>query len=276
MTWVSRFCKTAPIESISQETVRFDIQKIKNPGISGVEYQQGEQSGFWDVREYVLYRDEHKCKGKPGCKNKVLNVHHIESRKTGGNAPNNLITLCAECHKAVHDGTLYLTVKRGASFRDAATVNSTRNSLLRLLKATGLPVEEGTGAQTKFNRIKQGLPKAHWIDAACVGKSGAEITVSEKLKPLLIRSTGHGSRQMCRTDKYGFPKAHRTGIKKHFGFETGDTVRAAILKGKHKGIHVGRITVRARPSFILGKVDGIHPRHIQMIQRRDGYEYKYS
>ncbi|MDR1538319.1 MAG: HNH endonuclease, partial [Clostridiales bacterium] len=76
----------------------FDIQKIKNPAVSGKNYQQGDQMGFWNVREYVLFRDGHACHGRKGCRNRILNVHRIESRKIGGDAPNNLITLCEDCH----------------------------------------------------------------------------------------------------------------------------------------------------------------------------------
>ena len=102
------------------ETASFDIQKIKNTDIQGAEYQQGDQLGFWNIREYVLFRDNHTCqccKGKS--KDKILNVHHIESRKTGGNAPNNLITLCEICHTGYHKDAVQLpkTVKRGMDLR---------------------------------------------------------------------------------------------------------------------------------------------------------------
>lgn len=95
LTMVKKAHKILPVTKIVAEVASFDIQKIKNPDIFGKEYQQGEQMGFWNVREYVLFRDGHECQcchGKSG--DHVLNVHHIESRKTGGNAPNNLITLC--------------------------------------------------------------------------------------------------------------------------------------------------------------------------------------
>lgn len=113
--------KLLPISKIVVETASFDIQKIKNPDISGREYQEGEQIGFWNVREFVFFRDGYTCqccKGKS--KDKILNVHHIESRKTGGNAPNNLITLCKTCHDKYHKGEIELHIKRGKAFRDAA------------------------------------------------------------------------------------------------------------------------------------------------------------
>ena len=76
-----------PVSKTTIEVAQFDAQKIKNEQIQGVEYQQGEQMGFWNVREYVLARDGHRCqhcKGKSG--DNILNVHNLESRKTGGNA----------------------------------------------------------------------------------------------------------------------------------------------------------------------------------------------
>ena len=123
LTVVENICKILPISRIMVETASFDIQKIKNPDIQGAEYQLGDQLGFWNVREYVLFRDGHTCqccKGKS--KDKILNVHHIESRKTGGNAPNNLITLCETCHTGYHKGTVQLpkAIKRGMRFKDAA------------------------------------------------------------------------------------------------------------------------------------------------------------
>ena len=99
---VNKLHNILPITKIIVETASFDIQKIKDPNIQGEEYQQGEQLDFWNIREYVLFRDNHKCHGKKGCTSKVLNVHHIESRKTGGDSPSNLITLCEECHNNYH------------------------------------------------------------------------------------------------------------------------------------------------------------------------------
>lgn len=127
LTVVEKIHKFLPITNIIVETAAFDIQKIKNPSISGKEYQQGEQLNFFNVREYVLHRDGHKCqhcKGKS--KDPILNVHHIESRKVGGNSSQNLITLCKSCHKAYHEGKIELKVKRGTSFRDSAFMSTMR------------------------------------------------------------------------------------------------------------------------------------------------------
>lgn len=160
---------------------------------------------------------------------------------------------------------------------DAAAVNATREALFRALVETGLPVEAGTGAQTKFNRSQLGLPKAHWIDAACVGDSGAGVTLNPALRPLRVKATGHGSRQMCGTDRYGFPVRHRSRERTHFGFETGDMVRADVPAGKRAGCHAGRVLCRANGSFDIhtaaGRMAGISHKHCKPLQRKDGYAY---
>ena len=178
LTVVRNAHKILPISKIVVETASFDIQKLKNLSISGVEYQQGEQLGFWNIREYVLWRDGHKCqhcKGKSG--DRILNVHHLESRKTGGNAPNNLITLCESCHKAYHRGEFKLKVMRGTPFRDATFMGTMRWTFLERLKQMYSNVHMTYGYITKNTRIVNGLPKEHYVDARC-------ISGNQQAKPL--------------------------------------------------------------------------------------------
>jgi hypothetical protein len=165
---IEKIHKILPVTKIVVETASFDIQKIKNPKISGQEYQQGEQLNFYNVREYVFFRDEHQCQGRKDCKCKILNVHHIESRKTGGNSPNNLITLCEECHRAFHEGKLKLNLKRGKSFRDAAFMGIMRRTFYNKLKELYSQVQLTYGYITKNIRITNQLPKGHRIDALCI------------------------------------------------------------------------------------------------------------
>ena len=171
LTVIANVHKILPITRIIVETASFDIQKIKNPDISGTDYQQGEQLGFWNIREYVLFRDNHTCqccKGKS--KDKILNVHHIEIRKTGGDSPNNLITLCETCHKGYHQGTIKLpkTIHRGMRFRDAAFMGIMRWALYDKMKILYPDVSLTYGYITKNTRISNHLPKEHFIDARCI------------------------------------------------------------------------------------------------------------
>ena len=168
---IDKVYKLLPITKLIVETASFDIQKIKNPDISDIEYQQGEQLGFWNTREYVLFRDDHICqccKGKS--KDKILNVHHIESRKTGGNAPNNLITLCETCHTNYHKGLIKLpsSIHRGMSFKDSTFMGVMRWSLYNKLKEVYPNVYNTYGYITKNTRIENNLPKEHYVDARCI------------------------------------------------------------------------------------------------------------
>lgn len=164
--------KLLPVTKTTIEVAQFDAQKIKNPDIKGDDYQQGEQMGFWNVREYVLARDGHKCvhcKGKR--KDPILNVHHLESRKTGGNSPSNLVTLCETCHKAYHRGEFDLKIKRGSSLRDAAVMNIMRWAVYERAKAEFGNVHLTYGYITKHTRIENGIAKTHAADAFCIAKN---------------------------------------------------------------------------------------------------------
>ena len=182
LTMIEKVHKILPISDIVAEVASFDIQKIKNPSISGAEYQQGEQLEFWNVREYVLFRDGHTCqccKGKS--KDKILNVHHIESRKTGGDAPNNLITLCETCHTGYHKGTVKLpkTIHRGMSFRDATFMGIMRWAFYNKLKEIYPNVSLTYGYITKHTRIENDLPKDHYIDARCISGNPKAVSSGE-------------------------------------------------------------------------------------------------
>ncbi len=168
---VEDVCKVLPITKIIVETASFDIQKIKNPDISGTDYQHGELLNFWNIREYVFFRDNHTCqccKGKSG--DKILNVHHKVSRKISGNKPEDLVTLCETCHTGYHKGTVKLpdTIKKGTSFRDAAFMGIMRWTFYNKLKEIYPNVSLTYGYITKNTRIENHLPKEHYVDARCI------------------------------------------------------------------------------------------------------------
>ncbi len=217
MTVVSRVCMILPVTKIIVETASFDIQKIKDPDISGTGYQQGEQLDFWNVREYVLSRDGHTCqccKGKS--KDPVLNVHHIESRKTGGDAPNNLITLCETCHKSYHSGAVQLpkAIHRGMRFKDAAFMGVMRwnfyNKLKEIYELQGIEIRMTFGYLTKNTRIRHHLPKEHYIDARCISGHPEAIPNNEVFYQKKVRCH---NRQIHKNTilKGGIRKRNQTG-----------------------------------------------------------------
>jgi 5-methylcytosine-specific restriction endonuclease McrA len=288
-TITRRLRRVFPLKSVAYELVRFDMQLMQNPEIEGVEYQQGELQSF-ELREYVLIKFNHTCvyagPGSP-C-DQVLNIDHLIPRSRGGsNRAGNLVCACRKHNEEKNNMSLeeysklrgvdfsHVKAQAKAPLKDAAAVNATRWALFNRLKALDLPIETGSGGLTKFNRTKRELPKAHWIDAACVGERTPENLKIENVQPLQIKATGHGTRQTCRTDKYGFPKAYRTRKTSFMRFETGDIVKANILKGKFSGRHVGRVTIRQRPSFTLNGFD-VHPKYLKRIHRSDGFAYAFG
>lgn len=242
--------KLLPIKNIIVETASFDIQKIKNPEIQGVEYQQGEQLNFWNVREYVLFRDNHTCqccKGK--FKDKILNVHHIESRKTGGNAPNNLITLCEYCHKQYHLDNIKLpkTVKRGASFKDAAFMGIMRWAFYEQLKAMYPCVTMTFGYITKNIRITNNLPKEHYVDARCISKNQLAKPLGYYYLQKKVRCHNRQIHKMT-IGKGGYRKLNQAPFIVK-GFRLFDKV-------KYKNTECFILARRTRGSFCIGLLDG--------------------
>ena len=277
LTWVNRIRRFCPIAAISTEHVKFDTQLMQNPNMSGIEYQQGELLGY-EIREYLLEKWGRKC-AYCDKTNIPLEIEHIVPKSRGGsNRVSNLTLACTPCNQkkgtqtAEEFGYPEVQAKAKKPLRDAAMMNATRWALYNRLKQTKLPIECGTGARTKYNRIRLGLPKEHWLDAACVGASTPD-SISIHLNAVLsIKATGHGRRQRCITDKYGFPKAIASKGKSYMGFQTGDIVKAVVPKGKYAGIHTGRIAIRHRPSFKLNGFD-IHPKYLKLLHHADGYEY---
>lgn len=281
-TWTRRFMRLAPVRSISQELVRFDTQRMQDAEISGVEYQQGELQGY-EVREYLLEKWGRTC-AYCHAKNVPLEVEHIVPKARGGSdRVSNLALACRPCNikkgtkTAEEFGHPSVQAQAKAPLKDTAAVNATRWALYGRLQGLGLPVEVGSGGRTKYNRTRQGYAKAHWIDAACVGESGESVKIDTGMRPLLIVAQGWGSRQMCRMDKYGFPRTGAKGAKSVQGFQTGDMVKAIVPSGTKRGTHEGKVAVRSSGSFDItgksGTVQGVSHKYCRLVQRCDGYRY---
>ena len=257
VTVIRRICQILPISEIHVETAEFDLQRLKameegKPLPVGADYQLGEQYDFYNTRQYVLHRDGYTCQccGKHD-NNVKLHIHHIESRQTGGNAPNNLIILCEHCHKALHEGKLELPKdkKRGRSYRDAAFMGIMRNTLLeRLRKEINVPVTGTYGYITKYWCEKAGLEKSHINDAICISKH----PYAESLDTYyLTKAVRHHNRQIHKV-KFSKGGTHKLNQAPYLvkGFRLFDKVS---YQGK-KYFIFGR---RATGYFDIRTLDGI-------------------
>jgi 5-methylcytosine-specific restriction endonuclease McrA len=288
-TWVARLRRLCPISALSYELVRFDTQLLQNPEVENLDYQKGTLFGI-ELRHYLLAKWEHRC---AYCQTTAvpLEMDHVEPRARGGSdRVANRVPACHTCNQAKADKLLEefladrpavlarVQAQRQAPLKDAAAVNATRLVLYRRLQATGLAVETGAGALTKWNRQQQGLPKAHWVDAACCGASTPAHLRLQTVRPWLITATGRQNRQMRNVDKHGFPVGRAKGPSRVRGFRTGDLVKAVCPAHlKKAGTHVGRVLVRTRGIFDVqtrqGRVKDIPARYCQRLQAADGYRY---
>jgi hypothetical protein len=200
----------------------------------------------------------------------------------GSDRVSTLAPACARCNQAkgprtaAEFGHPAVQARAQRPLQDAAAVNASRWALYHRLEATGLPLETGTGGRTKWNRTTRGLPKTHWLDAACVGASTPSTLHLTGIAPLVITAMGRHSRQMCRTDAFGFPRTAPKATSVVGGLRTGDLVRAVVPAPSVKaGTCVGRLAVRATGRCNLttpsGAVQGIPACHCRPLQRGDGY-----
>ena len=264
--------KILPITKIIVEAAAFDTQLLKaqeeGKTISGTDYQSGEMMGF-NAREYVLFRDNHECQYCHGkSKDKILEVHHLESRKTGGSAPNNLITLCKTCHEKYHKGEITLKHKRGTKYNDSTFMGIMRWSLYNSLKETYPNVELTYGYLTKHKRIEKGLSKEHYNDAYCI----ANNLNAEPLETVLhLKKVRCHNRQI---HKSNFLK----GGKKKLN-QAPYTVKDFRLfdKVKYQNIECFIFGRRTSGYFDLRKLDGnkVHPsayyKKLELLEARNNY-----
>jgi len=289
LAWVNRINRWAPVSQITQELVRFDLQKLENPEITGVQYQQGTLLGY-EVREYLLNKWNRTC-AYCDAQNVPLEIEHIHPKSKGGsNRISNLALACRKCNEAKDSRDIAeflakdekrlkrLLAQAKTPLKDAAAVNSTRWRLFNELKTTGLVVKVGSGGRTKYNRIQNDILKTHALDAACVGSVEA---VTDWQKPTLtIKCAGRGQYARTKLNAYGFPRGYCLRQKRIKGFATGDTVRAEVTKGKKIGSYFGKVAIRESGSFNIttkdGVVQGVSHQHCKVVQRADGYGYLFN
>lgn len=237
-----------PIKQLTIEVAQFDTQKLIHPDIQGIEYQQGERTNLygWNNREYVLFRDHHTCQlchGKSG--DKILNIHHIESRKTGGNSFNNLITLCETCHHKIHKEHLEgLFTRKHQSLRDASAMTIMRWFIYNKVKAVYPDAKLTYGYITKHTRIKHGLPKSHIVDARCISRN--PLAKPSAKNTYLMKQVRENNRQLHKmTIGKGGKRKLNKQVRYIHGFQLFDKVS---YKGK-----IGFVWGRRKTGYFLIK-----------------------
>lgn len=277
LTWSRRYQRLTPLVRLEIEHAKFDTQLLQNPQISPLAYQSGTLVG-WEMRSYLLEKWNRRC-GYCGQTNVAFEVDHIHPRSRGGsNRISNLVLACHACNAAKGNQTAaefghpQIQTQAQHPLRDAAVVNATRYALLEQLRTLGLPVATWSGGRTHWNRNRFGITKTHALDALCVGEPTSVVVGGGRT--LHITAMGRGRYGRTLLDAYGFPRGYLMAHKRVRGFQTGDLVVAIVPEPlKARGIHKGRVAVRAKGSFRIGHVDSIPARYCRLLQRADGYSY---
>lgn len=248
------FCKRIlpiPDKNLILEVSQFDTALMKNPSLINEKVKRwGYQKGFnyehSSRRKAVLHRDNYTCQccSKKNCR---LETHHIIFRSRGGSDDeNNMITLCVECHKGIHNGTIVLNKNpKKLNLKHATHMSIIRS---RLLKEYPQAIET-FGFVTSENRNHLHLEKDHYIDACVIASGGSEFEQSEILYQK--RCVQKQDRQLYK----GIRGEKKIPTGKVFGFKKFDKVQylgeTCFIKGRRSsgyfelmGIHGNSLDFR--------------------------------
>ena len=287
INFIKKYKKLININKVMIENVSFDTSQMSsNTKLYGVKYQQGPLYQT-KLRSFIFSRSNGKC---VYCGTKATEIDHVIPRSNGGtNSTYNLVASCRACNQIKSNLTLkefskimnkdysYLEPKKLP--KDAAIVQSARNYMVKEITKLVSNTTIYDAWMTKYNRNELRLPKEHYYDALSVGEIPAKFNFLTD-KVFQISAKGRGTRQMCRMDKYGFPRTSAKAFKSVRGFQTGDMVKAIVPKGSKQGIYLGKVAVRSNGYFNIQTkaktIQGIGVEYCHIIQRGDGYSYNYK
>ena len=282
INFAKKYAKLIPINSVVVERVSFDTSSMtEGKKLHGTEYQNGNLKDR-KLRNFIFQKYNHSC---VYCGDRGEEIEHIIPRSKGGtNSIRNLTLSCRKCN--IEKGNLSLKafgkkidknlshLKPKKTPKHASIIQSARTYTLKEL-AKDFEVSTGEGWETYANRKEIGLSKQHYYDAMCIGDSYKYEIITDKV--LEVKAQGRGNRQMCRMDKFGFPRTKAKGSKVVKGFQTGNIVKAVVTKGKKIGTYLGKVAVRVSGNFnittTVGTIQGINHKYCKTIQKGDGYAY---
>lgn len=287
INFIRKYKKLININKIMIEYVSFDTtQMSSDTKLIGTAYQQGPLYNT-NLREFVFSRTNGRCSY---CGAKATEIDHIIAKANGGtNSTFNLTPACRSCNQKKSNLSLKEFGKlMGKDFsklepkklpKDAAIVQLARNYMIREITKLVSNTTTHDAWVTKYNRDSLCLPKEHYYDALSVGEIPTKFNFFTD-KILVVSAKGRGSRKMCKVDKYGFPKTAAKASKLVEGFQTGDIVKAVVSNGLKAVEYLGRVAVRSTGRLNIktksGLTKDIGYKYCRLIQRGDGYSYKYK
>ena len=287
INFIRKYKKLINIDKVMIENVSFDTaQMSSNNYLIGTAYQQGPLYQT-KLRSYLFNKYNGQC---VYCGAKAEEIDHIVPKSKGGtNSIYNLVASCRACNQMKSNLSLkefgkkmnkdYSHLEPKKLPKDAAIVQSAKNYMVREITKLVSDTTTHEAWMTAYNRDELGLPKEHYYDALSVGEVSTKFNFL-KDKILVISAKGRGSRQMCRVDRYGFPRTSAKASKSVRGFQTGDIVKAIVPKGLKKGVYLGKVAVRSSGQFNIQTkaktIQGIGFEYCHVVQRCDGYLYSYK
>ena len=287
INFIKKYKKLINIDKVMIENVSFDTAQMSSTTkLYGAKYQQGplyQQK----LKSFIFSRSNGKC---VYCGAPAQEIDHVVPRRSGGtDSTYNLVASCKACNQKKSNKTLKEFGKLvGKNFskitpkklpKDAAIVQASRNYMIREITKLFSDTTTYDSWLTKYNRDELSLPKEHYYDALSVGEIPSNFNfLTDKI--LQISAKGRGSRQMCKVNKYGFPRTSAKASKSVKGFQSGDVVKAIVTTGSKQEVYLGRVAVRSRGCFSIktnsGLVKDIGYKYCHLIQRGDGYSYSYK
>ena len=287
INFIKKYKKLINIDKVMIENVSFDTaQMTAGTNLIGAAYQQGNLYQN-KLRSFIFSRSGGKC---VYCGAKATEIDHVIPRSNGGtNSSYNLVASCKSCNQMKSNKTLkefgkimnknYSHLEPKKLPKDASIVQAARNYMVKEIVKLVSNTTLHDAWLTKYNRDELGLPKEHYYDALSVGGIPAKFNFLTD-EVLVISAQGRGLRQMCRVDKYGFPRTSPKASKSVNGFQTGDIVKAIVPNGSKVGEYLGRVAVRSSGRFNIktknGLIKDIRYKYCHLIQRGDGYSYNYK
>ena len=219
INFIRKYKKLLNIVKVEIERVSFDTAQMSSEiKLYGVNYRQGSLYQK-KLREFIFSRSNGKCSY---CGKQAQEIDHIVPRSKGGtDSSYNLVASCRSCNERKSNLTLkefdkimnkdYSHLEPKKLPKDAAIVQSARNYTVKEISKLVADTKSYDAWLTKYNRDELGLPKQHYYDALSVGNAQDYKFLTDKV--LIISAKGRGSRQMCRMDKFGFPRTSPKGSK---------------------------------------------------------------
>ena len=287
INFIKKYKKLLNINKVMIENVSFDTaQMSSDTKLVGIGYQQGPLYNT-NLRKFIFSKTNGRCSY---CGAKATEIDHIIARANGGtNSTFNLTPACRSCNQKKSNLSLkdfgeimnkdYSHLEPKKLPKDASIVQIARNYMVKEITTLVSDTTAYDAWLTKYNRDQLGLPKEHYYDALSVGEIPAKFNFFTD-KILVVSAKGRGSRKMCKVDKYGFPRTAAKASKSVEGFQTGDIVKAVVSNGLKAVEYLGRVTVRSTGRLNIktksGLTKDIGYRYCRLIQRGDGYSYKYK